>query len=154
MPAKAFFFVLALFLLSSSAGLSEDQKNQSKLSSSTKMKITNQLNESDRHSVSVFTKAGDETANIPLDTTRSTYFHSLRDYVVSVQSDEEKEGRSDTKLRTDAKPIATCKDPQALEPPPPCVICKDGRILCSKASFGTKVTMGEEEPQKLHPQEQ
>jgi hypothetical protein len=153
MSAKVLFPALALLLLFPVKGEAQDKMNNDQtLSPSAKTKITNQLNESNRHSLTVFTEKGDETASFPLDPARSAYTTSLKDYVLSAQSDEEKEGRANAK-ETYAKPIITCKDPKALDPPPPCVICKDGTILCSKASFGMRLTMDEDKLPKTHPQE-
>lgn len=153
MSAKVFFPALVLLLFFPISGRAQEQMNdQPKLSASTKTKITNQLNESNRHSLTAFTEKGDATASFPLDSRRSAYTMSLKDYVLSVQSDEEKEGRASSK-ETYAKPITACKDPKALDPPPPCVICKDGTILCSKDSFGTRLTMDGEKLPKTHPQE-
>lgn len=153
MSAKAFFSTLTVMLLLPAAGRTQEPMNDHPLlSPSAKTKITNQLNESNRHSLTVFTEKGDATASFPLDSRRSAYTMSLKDYVLSVQSDEEKEGRASLK-ETYAKPITTCKDPRALDPPPPCVICKDGTILCSKDSFGMRLTMDGEKLPKTHPQE-
>ncbi len=116
------------------------------------MKITDQLNDSNHHSVFAFDHTGAETATIPLDTMKTLHTRSLEDYVVSIQKDA---GRIEGSTSTDAyaKPITACKDPHALDPPPPCVICKDGKILCSKASFGMRVTMDEDKLPKTQPQE-
>ncbi|HLH37469.1 MAG TPA: hypothetical protein VKX41_22600 [Alloacidobacterium sp.] len=153
MSTKVLFPALALLLLFPANGGAQNKVNNDQtLSSSAKTKITNQLNESNRHSLAVFTDKGDETGSFPLDSARSAYSSSLKDYVLSVQSEEEKEGRASAK-ETYAKPIITCKDPKALDPPPPCVICKDGTILCSKASFGMRLTMDEDKLPKTQPQE-
>jgi hypothetical protein len=154
MPAKVFFCALTLLLLPSLTGLAQEQKNdQPKLSSSTKMKITDQLKDSSHQSVFAFDQTGDETSTIPLNTMKTSHTRSLKDYVVAIQKDAGKEGPDGTAPAAYARPITACKDPQALDPPPPCVICKDGTILCSKATFGMRVTMDEDKLPKTQPQE-
>lgn len=32
-------------------------------------------------------------------------------------------------------PIAVCQEPKPLPPPPNCVLCKAGNVVCSKANF-------------------
>src|ERR1035437_3143399 len=44
-------------------------------------------------------------------------------------------------LKTD--PITTCKEPKPIpNPPPQCVVCKNGPIICSHATFGSNRLAG------------
>ncbi|WP_158748414.1 hypothetical protein [Acidobacterium sp. S8] len=151
MSAKALFCISFLLTLSLSSGWSQSTEKAT-LSPTVKTKIASQLKESGTGSLFAFTDTGEKTAAIPINTTEKIRFHSLEDYLASAQ-DAMKKTNDTNEATAVAKPIASCKDPKALEPPPSCVVCKDGTILCSNAKFGMRVTMDEQHPQAVHPQD-
>jgi hypothetical protein len=41
---------------------------------------------------------------------------------------------------SEKSPVDSCKHPTSV-PPPPCVLCDNGEVVCSGAKFGTRVQM-------------
>jgi hypothetical protein len=106
-----------LFLLTESAGA---QSKQYELPKTAQQKIQKMLDESPGNWVLVFNKAGDETASATVGKTKAANYDSLADFLKSGDS-----------------PAKSCIDPVPT-PPPPCIICSSGQVVCSKASFSGK----------------
>ena len=104
-----------------------------------KAKITEKLDSATQNSLVVFNHSGEQTSEVPLGKA-STKFDSLSDYVYTVHNKAVQTSNSEV-TEAHSQPIATCVDPKALpDPPPTCVICKDGTVLCTKAQFGARMT--------------
>lgn len=88
------------------------------LSKAAQEKIEKALSESPRNKVTVFNHAGDETAGVTINQGQAQKYSSLQDFL---KSDDE-------------SPAKSCNDPVPT-PPPPCIICSSGQVVCSKASF-------------------
>jgi hypothetical protein len=106
----------------------EQTKPRKQLSESAKKRILERLTREDRNSISVFNLEGQFQKNVRvIEGEELPRYASLEDFVVK------------------NNPVDTCKNPVPA-PPPPCVICDDGTVLCSKAKF-----MGEGKKQKQLP---
>ena len=103
-----------------------------------KAKITEKLDSATQNSLVVFNHSGEQTSEVPLGKA-STRFDSLTDYVDAIRYKAGETSKSGI-TTGHSQPIATCIDPKALDPPPTCVVCKDGSILCTKAQFSTRMT--------------
>jgi hypothetical protein len=74
----------------------------------------------------LFDKDGDQLSYDTISATELKKFSSLKDYVASMDlAGKRKAGR-----------MPECKEPKTIPPPPQCVLCKNGRTLCSNAHFG------------------
>jgi hypothetical protein len=118
----SFLFRLALascslFLIAEPA---REQSKRKELPKAAQEKIQKMLNESPGNRVMVFDEAGDETASTTVDKKRAGNYGSLTDFI-----------------KSDDSPAKSCKDPVPT-PPPPCIICSSGQVVCSKASFSGK----------------
>lgn len=103
-----------------------------------KAKITDKLDSATQDSIVVFTHNGDPTSQVPLGKV-STKFDSLADYVHVVRKQALETSDSEI-TKGHSQPVAACAEPKALDPPPTCVVCKDGTVLCTKAQFSTRMT--------------
>jgi len=106
-----------LFLLADPAAA---QSKQNELPKAAQEKIQKTLKESPGNSVLVFNKAGDETAPATVVKDKAANYGSLADF-----------------LKSDDSPAKNCIDPVPT-PPPPCIICSSGQVVCSKARFSGK----------------
>jgi hypothetical protein len=100
------------------------QSKQKELPKSVQEKIQKTLDESPGNKVFVFNAAGDETGSTTVSKSKAGTYGSLPDF-----------------LKSDNSPAKSCKDPVPT-PPPPCIICSSGQVVCSKASFGGKSHSG------------
>lgn len=103
-----------LFLCSESAGA----QKQKALPKTAQDKIQKALSESPGNKVTVFNREGEETAGATVSKGQAEKYNSLHDFL---QSDKE-------------SPAQSCSDPVPT-PPPPCIICSSGEVVCSKVSF-------------------
>jgi hypothetical protein len=95
----------------------DEGKPRRQLSENAKKKILKTLARQDRNSISVFNLTGDfqRTVRAVTDDELARYAR-LEDFVVEIN------------------PVDTCKNP-IPSPPPPCVICDDGTVVCTPAKF-------------------
>jgi hypothetical protein len=80
-------------------------------------KIQMTMEKSPQNSVTVYDKSGNETGSVTVNKSKAQKYGSLADF-----------------LKSDESPAKSCKDPVPT-PPPPCIICNDGQVVCAKASF-------------------
>jgi hypothetical protein len=94
-----------------------ESKPRRQLSENAKKKILKTLASQDRNSISVFNLTGDfqRTVRTVTDDELARYA-SLEDFVAEIN------------------PVDTCKNPIS-SPPPPCIICDDGTVVCTPAKF-------------------
>jgi hypothetical protein len=95
----------------------EETQSHKQLTKSAQAKIMETLAGQDRNSISVFNLQGDFKRSVAIVTEEQLAGHaSLQDFLLK------------------KNPIDTCKNPVPA-PPPPCVICDDGTVVCSRANF-------------------
>jgi hypothetical protein len=112
-----FVVVLCSLFLSAEPARAEKQKT---LPKAVQEKIQKALSESPGNKVAVFNRAGDETASTTVSKSKARNYNSLQEF-----------------LKSDDSPAKSCNDPVPT-PPPPCIICSSGEVVCSKASFGVE----------------
>jgi hypothetical protein len=112
--------LILAFAISLGAGLLNAQDRavvNHALTADAKAKISSWLDSGGTNTVMFFNGEGDCIKRVPIPNYVLGTDHSLFDFVKK-------------------DPIAGCENPKALTPPPPCVVCKDGKIICSRAHFG------------------
>ncbi len=106
-----FFFLMAAFAPNGATG------SQKERSSTARDKITAAVN-ANPDKVLVFDGEGNTKESVtPTESDRATY-DSLERFVQSSRK----------------SPVDSCHNPTAV-PPPPCILCDNGRIVCSKVKF-------------------
>jgi hypothetical protein len=133
------FSFLALFAMSLSplflvAELAHAQSNKKELPKSVQGKIQKTLDENPGDKVMVFNAEGDETGSTTVSKNKAGTYASLSDFARSGDS-----------------PAKRCKDPVPT-PPPPCIICSNGQVVCSKASFAGKQQSTVKTPESEKPE--
>lgn len=104
------------------AQLAETEKPaKAQLTTAVKDKIENSLDTGDKDSLVTYSNQGHEIKRIALTADKIEDFDSLTEFAKR-------------------DPIATCEDPKSLKPPPQCVVCKNGHIICTRARFGEQVS--------------
>jgi len=98
-------------------GLKEPSAPQKELPNSVQDKIRAKLSASAPGKILAFDAEGNEVDSKSVSETKSHKYESFSDLLVSHDS-----------------PVS-CEAPITPTPPPPCVICKSGQVLCSTSSF-------------------
>jgi hypothetical protein len=99
------------------AGANLPNANQTQaVSTEAAIKMENKLREGENNRVYVFNRLGGSVEQVPLTSNMLERYPSLIDL-----------------LKSSSSPISHCEDPKPLPPPPPgCVVCKSGKIVCAK----------------------
>ena len=113
------FALLLVSIFASYAATPQTTKESKKprwvLSDTAKNKITAKLSTSKPNSLLLFNIEGELKSSLdPISKDDQDAYHSLKDFTVK------------------KNPIDNCKNPV---PSPPCVICDDGRVVCTRAEF-------------------
>jgi hypothetical protein len=117
------YAILAGLVLASSYQLRSADQNHADLSKNTRDKIIQKMNtDSDGHqsSLFVFDHGGRLEKQIPFPNSDVGKYKSLDDYLKSTGKPK-------------PTPISSCEEPKPTSPPPQCVICKSGQVICSDA---------------------
>jgi hypothetical protein len=119
-PLLPYLFMFALPLLSQMSESSPARKEK-ELSQAAQDKIKQKMSESPAGRVLVFNEEGKVTDSVTVTVTKRQIekYQSLSDF-----------------LKSDDSPVDSCKNPVPT-PPPPCILCDNGRVVCSNA-FNTK----------------
>lgn len=94
-----------------------DKSSKSQLTATLKDKIQKSLDTADEDSLVTYNHEGQPLKHMALASNTFENYDSLSELVKK-------------------DPIATCQDPKSLKPPPQCVVCKNGKIICTRAKFG------------------
>ena len=92
------------------------------ISPALKERITDQLRGVATNTVVLFDQNGNQEAQFPVTDEEARRHHNLSEYV------EELDKRKEAKI---------CSNGTPTPPPPQCLICSDGRVICSDAKFKT-----------------
>jgi hypothetical protein len=95
----------------------QDENKQKELPQSAQDKIKEKLSESSAGKVLFFNEEGHTTDSVTVTKGQTDRYRSLGDF-----------------LKSNESPISSCKHPTPT-PPPPCILCDDGRVVCSTAAF-------------------
>ena len=138
MRFAAYSSLLLLCGALAAGGFVQEQTQEDTWPPHVKASIESQLELANKNSILVFDKNGNHPTEIPVLQEWRQFSRSLKDYVNHISNANRNAYSSNRELG----PIASCEEPKALKPPPPCVLCKDGRIICSKAAFGKAAKSG------------
>jgi len=106
-----------LLLVTHSLAQRSATSSQKQLSEGAKRKISATVaNEPD--SIFVFDSEGNIQKSVKL-TEQDKAYESMEQFI----------------QKSDKSPVDSCKNPKSI-PPPPCILCNNGEIVCSEANFG------------------
>jgi hypothetical protein len=112
-------------------------EGQKALPKAAQEKIQKALSASPGDKVLVFNGGGDITTGATVSKDQAQKYNSLGEFL---KTDED-------------SPAKSCSDPVPT-PPPPCIICSSGEVVCSKVTFSTEPRSHSDNPRSNTPEDQ